>query len=382
MTSSSFVELVSHLLEAMGQKLDAARPIPEGLLLRTGDGFLYAFLGDPAEVSLQSVERLIRDAGPSGARLVVLTPGRLPLALIAALGEKGATIVESQRFRELARQLDLESYLGEAPHASVDRNRSRLLPSAQQLDLIMGRARTWAEWGVPALALRFYRQALSLKPEFLPARTGIGRALMALGLTDDADRTFDEVLAVRRNDVEARLGKAAVLGARGHPNQEIALYRSLLAEDPKRIEVRTHLMAALIAQNEWRAARTEIETMLTPNPEDPSLRFLHSVALEKTGAAGAGKEELDHAHQLGLTYERESALCGYLGIPAPPAPPAPPPEVPRVPETATRTPSEVVSDIPAQRSGTKPAISRRKRSASRPSKPTGTRRRSSPRKRK
>ncbi|MFZ0891245.1 MAG: tetratricopeptide repeat protein [Thermoplasmata archaeon] len=378
MTSPTFVELVTHLLEAMGQRLDAARPIPEGLLLRTGDGFLYAFLGDPAEVSLQSIEQLIREAGPSGARLVVLTPGRLPLALVAELSQKGATVVESQRFRELARQLDLESYLGEAPHASPEANKSRLLPSAQTLDLIMGRARTWAEWGVPALALRFYRQALSLKPEFLPARTGIGRALLALGLTDDADRTFDEVLATRRNDVEARLGKAAVLGARGHANQEIALYRTLLAEDPKRIEVRTHLMAALIAQNEWRAARLEIETMLGPNPEDPSLRFLHAVALDRTGSPDAGKEEREHARQLGLTFDRESALCGYLGIPPPVPPPLPPApvlleELPSPGASATR---------PRVRLPARTDAPKRKRASPRRAKSTSTRAHPSARKRK
>jgi tetratricopeptide (TPR) repeat protein len=378
MTSPTFVELVTHLLEAMGQRLDAARPIPEGLLLRTGDGFLYAFLGDPAEVSLQSVDRLIREAGPSGARLVVLTPGRLPLALVAELSQKGATVVESQRFRELARQLDLESYLGEAPHATPESNRSRLLPSAQTLDLIMGRARTWAEWGVPALALRFYRQALSLKPEFLPARTGIGRALLALGLTDDADRTFDEVLATRRSDVEARLGKAAVLGARGHANQEIAVYRSLLAEDPKRIEVRTHLMAALIAQNEWRAARLEIETMLVPNPEDPSLRFLHAVALDRTGSPGAGNEERDHARQLGLTYERESALCGYLGIPPPTPPPLPP-----VPEPTESLPNvDTLPPLPRDRPVARSGGSKRKRGSPGRGKPVTARTRASPRKRK
>jgi tetratricopeptide (TPR) repeat protein len=378
MTNPSFTELVSHLLEAMGQRLDAARPIPEGLLLRTGDGFLYAFLGDPAEVSLQTIARLIQEAGPSGTRLVVLTPGRLPLALVSELTQKGATVVESQRFRELARQLDLESYLGEAPHASPERNRSRLLPSAQQLDQILGRARTWAEWGVPALALRFYRQALNLKPEFLPARTGIGRALLALGLTDDADRTFDEVLAARRNDVEARLGKAAVLGARGHPNQEIAVYRALLAEDPKRIEVRTHLMAALIAQNEWRAARVEIETMLVPNPEDPSLRFLHSVALRRTGSADAGDTELEHARQLGLTYERESALCGYLGIPAP-SPPPPPPAPPELAAPTGELPTAGATR-PRPTTGTRPT--HRRRAAGRHGKSNRRLSQSRPRKRK
>jgi tetratricopeptide (TPR) repeat protein len=327
MAGASFAELVSHLLEAVGQRLDAAKPIPEGLLLRTNDNFLYAFVEDPGLLSMESVERLMREAGEPASHLVVLTPGRLPLALEALLRAHRATVVDGQRFLELARQLDLESYLGESPRAEVPAHRGRLLPSAQQLDQIMTRARTWLDWGVPALALRFYRQAAALKPEYIPAKTGIGRSLLALGLVDDADKIFEEILKVRRSDVEARLGKAAVLGVRGRTGLEIDIYRSLLAEDHRRVEVRTHLMAALISQNEWRAARTEIETMLQPHPEDPSLRFLHSVALERTGATRQGAEEREAARRLGLSYEREVTLCTHLGIdpPAAPPPPVPPP---------------------------------------------------------
>ena len=326
MATAPFVELSGAIVRAMGQKLDAAKPTPEGVLLRTSDGFLYAFLEDPAQISLADIGRLVAAEKELPQHLVVLTPGRLPLALGEEVAKGGGTLVEGARFTELARQLDLETMLGQGPRPPAHEAK-RLLPSAQQLDGIMHRARTWLDWGVPALALRFYRQASDLKPGFLPARIGIGRSLLALGLTVDAQRAFDDVLVLRPSDLEARMGKAAVLGALQKPEEEVALYRALLEEDDARTEVRAHLIAALIDLKDWDPARVEIEAMLNRTPEDPSLRFLHAVALEATGRKAVGQAERREARRLGLPYEREVALCQHLGLPPPPAPP---PERPAV----------------------------------------------------
>jgi tetratricopeptide (TPR) repeat protein len=317
--SANFVQLVNGLVEAMGQRMDSARTIPEGVLLRTDDGFLHVFLEDPNQVSLDLVRRLYTEEARLPVHVVVLTPGHLPLAITAEILQRSGTVVEAARFAELARQLGLESYLGEEPRPTAV-IRPRLLPSAQLLDAAMLRARTWLDWGVPALALRFYRQATQLKPGFLPARIGIGRALLGLGLVEDADRAFAEVLIVRPSDLDARLGRAAVLGARSRPKEEIAVYRALLAEDEARVEVRAHLLAALVELGDWDAARVEVEAMLEATPEDPQLRFLRSAALARTGEKEAAERERAEARALGLSYEREATLCQHLGLPPPPPP--------------------------------------------------------------
>ncbi len=336
MPGPAFTELVGKLIEAMGQTMDAVRPIPVGILLKTEDRFLYAFLENPDQVSLATIQDLFSESGGSPLRLVVFTPGRLPLALTAEIARQGATVVEAQRFHELVRSLGLETYLGEEPRAPRPEDRTRLLPSAQQLDAIMGRARTWMDWGVPALALRFYRQASELKPEFVPARTGIGRALLGLGLTSDAQRLFDEVLAAHPEDVDARLGRAAVLGAEGRPDDEIAVYRTILEVDPRRVEARAQLLAALIDVPAWSDALKELETMLVTSPEDPRLRFLYSVALDKTGKSSEALVERNRARSLGLSTESERSLSEHLGIPIPASvgsTPSEPPVVPLVPQT-------------------------------------------------
>lgn len=334
----------------MGQRMDAAKPLPEGLVLRTGDGFLYAFLEDPDQISLDTIRRVLQAGEGTPSHLVVLTPGRLPLAITAEVLQRSGTVVEAGRFAELARQLGLESLLGQEPRPPAAA-RPRLLPSTQQLDAAMDRARTWLEWGVPALALRFYRQAAELKPGFLPAKIGIGRSLLGLGLIDDADRAFMEVLAVRPSDLDAWLGKAAVLGGRAKQKEEIEVYRALLAEDDARVEVRAHLVAALVELGDWAAARVEVEAMLSSTPEDPQLRFLHSATLIRTGEKDAAEKEQAEARQLGLTLERETALCLHLGLPPPASPSdgaAPVPAPPRAKAAGRRSPPKTRRTAPAQ----------------------------------
>jgi tetratricopeptide (TPR) repeat protein len=318
----NFAEFVGRLVDAFGEQMEAVRPVDGLLSVKTRDGFLFAFLEDPNQISLEDVRRMFREVAPTPAHLVILAPARLPLAIGAEVVQQGGTLVEGQRFLELARGLGLETFLGEEPRAVVPRDRGRLLPSAQQLDTVIGRASDWMSWGVPALALRFYRQALQLKPEFTPAHVGVGRALLALGLREDADRAFDEVLRAHPGDVEARLGKASVLGAAGDVAGEVKVYRELLEETSDLPRVRAHLLAALLTEKQWSEARKEVSFMLRTVPDDPPLRFLLGVATSEGGNRSVGEREKQAARALGLTWEREKALCDHLGLEAPPPPSA------------------------------------------------------------
>ncbi|HEV2429000.1 MAG TPA: tetratricopeptide repeat protein [Thermoplasmata archaeon] len=343
MPAAAFAQLVSQLMEAMGQSMASVREVPEGMLVKTSDGFLYAFVEDANQVSLGFVQRLGLEVGSEGARLVLFSPGRLPLALSAEVLRRRGSVVDSGRFRELAQGLGLGALVGEEPRPDAPPKKDRLLPSARQLDEIMGRARTWGEWGVPALSLRFYRQAADHKPEYLPARNGIGHALLALGLPAESERAYDEVLTLDPANLDARIGKASVLGATGRIPEEIAAYRGLLSEDPSRFNVRAQLVAVLIDAKEWGSARTELEAMIGVAPDNGRLRYLHAAALEHTGEASAAKRERERARALGLPFEREQQLAQALGLP-----PLSAPEVARTPTPARAKPAPKVAAIPAK----------------------------------
>ncbi len=343
MAEPVFSHLVGDLVEAMGQTLAAVRPVPEGIYLRTSDGFLYAFVEDPHGLSLATVQRMVEAAPGGGRRLVVFCRHHLPLALTAALAGAGATSVEGPRFGELLRMLGLGAYVGEAPPAPPEQ-RPRRLPSAVFLEELMTRGRTWLSWGVPALALRFYRQAAGLKEGFLPARVGAANALLALGLLPEAAAELADVLAADPAHPEARLAHAALLGLEGHPDRELAEYRTLLEERPDDLTIRAHLVAALVDHRHWEAARGELARMLRQVPEDPRLRFLHAAALEHTGALREAEAERLRARSLGLPAERERELARELGLPEPVFPPTP---VPGTPPAGAPAPGSVPSPVPA-----------------------------------
>lgn len=357
--SPAFSELVGQLTEAFGQRVEAMRPTDEGFLLKTSDDFLYAFLEDPAQVSLASVQRLLHEAADRPSRLVVFSPGRLPLALTAEVTSKGATVVDGGRFKELVTGLNLGSFLGEEPRATGLRPAARQLPSARQLDEIVIRARTWLEWGVPALALRFFRQALDLKPEFAPARNGVAKSLLALGLLPDAQKIFREVLEASPDNLEARMGLGAVAGAAGKPGEEIAIYRKLIEEDPTRTEVRAHLVAALIDGNRWTEVAPELKHMLAATPEDARLRFLHGAALQKIGNESEGRREMERARALGLEFETERALSAHLGLPPPKRPEAPAGGVPASAAPARSRAGRKVVKAPRRKAAGHPGPRRR-----------------------
>jgi tetratricopeptide (TPR) repeat protein len=322
MAGLPFAELVGELTETFGQQMGSSRRTEEGLRLRTTDGFLYAFVERPDAVDEALVARFLSETPGGPRRLVVFVRSELPADRSAALRAAGATVVEGPRFSELVHSLGLGRYLGEEPRPEPSRETRRLLPSAQRLDSLMHRARTWQEWGVPALALRFYHQAAELKPGFLPARTGVAVSFLSLGLAPEARQAYEAVLAADPQNPEARIGLAAVLGLEGQPEAEIAAYRALIAEVPEQISFRAHLVAALLDHQRWAEARAELDVLTGRLPEDPRLRFLHAVTLEKTGA----EAERELSLQLGLTSEPPVAAVppARTGPPASPEGAAPP----------------------------------------------------------
>ncbi|MCI4323348.1 MAG: hypothetical protein L3K03_04935 [Thermoplasmata archaeon] len=325
MPSPAFAEMVSRLVEEFGLSLGAVRQGDEGIRLATLDGFLYEFVEDPAAWPASVAEKVIHET-PHGARhLVVFSPLPLSPSTSSSLTNSGATVIEGARFGELARSLGLGSYLGESPPAEVVPDRAPRLPSAELLDTILSRARVWTQRGVPALALRFYRQAVELKPEFLPARNGSAGALLGLGLVPEARSSFEEVLRLDPENLEARLGLAAVKSAEGDIDAELADYERLLLEDPDRTVVRASLVAALLEYRRWDHARREIHEMLRRVPDDAQLRFLSGIALTRMGDKRAGEAERSAARRLGLPFERERVLCEQFGLPAPQPPAIVPP---------------------------------------------------------
>ncbi len=307
MEAGAFVRLVGEMLEAMDQRLSAARPVRDGFVVLTTDGFLFVFAPRADRISPPSVRHWLAPNEVPAERLVLFSPEPVSDSVREEVSRGGGTVVCGPAFANLVRQLGIDSPLVPPSRRVADTSRGHYLPTLERLEAILGRAQSWEESGVPALSLRFYRQAAALKPEYLPALIGVARSLANLDLWKESDAAWKEVLALHPDDTDARLGRAIMLGALGRTDREIRAYRGLVRDVPGLTAAHAGLLAALIESEQWPDARTEAETMLRASPSDAHLRLLSAVISERIGDAEGARLELSTARALGLTPEAEAA---------------------------------------------------------------------------
>lgn len=316
MDPAGFTQLVRDLVEAMGQRLEAARPIPQGLALRTSDDYLYVFVEDVERGSPEAVRAWCEEGDVPAERLVVFALAPLPPSWGPEVQRGGGTVVAGRDFQRLVDELGIDSPLVERD-PSIHRPLGSALPSARELDADMLRARTWESAGVLPLAARFYGHAVALKPEFLAGWVGLGWAKTGMGAWDEAEAAWNRVLALDPGSVEGRMGLAAVAGGRGNVDHEMAIYRTILADHPRLTAPRAALVAALVDRGLWADACREVESLLALNPSEPRLRFLHAVFLERSGGdASVVASERAEARRGGLTEGEGEELMRSFGTPA------------------------------------------------------------------
>lgn len=312
MDRAAFTQLVRDLIEAMGQQLEAARPIPEGLALRTTDGYLYVFVDDTGSGSTEAVARWCAEGNVPADHLVVFALAPLPDPWADELRKEAATTVVGPEFRRLVDELGIDSPLIERD-PSVHRPLGAALPSARELDADMIRAQTWQRAGVLPLASRFYERAVKLKPEYLPGWVGLAQVETEMGRWPEADLAWAKVSELDPGSVEAQMGLAQVAGARGDTEREVALYRALTASHPMLTAPHAALFAALVGERAWPQARSEVETLLRIAPSDPRLHWLHAFVVERGGGPSElVRSEQARARELGLTDGEAAGLVRSL----------------------------------------------------------------------
>ncbi len=310
MASRGFVAQVEAVAEAFGLSPQAVKNEPEGLYLRTADGLVYVFFEGPHATDRPRLRTLFDRAREEGEALVVLSPAPLPPADHDFLVEQKVAEVTGERYRLLLVNLGLDPGEQEAPAPGV-------LPTAFQLDEQMARARHWEAWGLPALALRFYEQALRLKPGFTPAMVGAGNALAGFGQWDRAEGLFTQALSVSPALWSARLGLARVQAGRGHPRRALGMIQELWEVHPGEPVVQAHLVETLCALGDWKEALPHVQALVKASPTDPYLHALLSLCLAGRGAREEAQRERELADRLGMTEELWSGLRRSLPRPAP-----------------------------------------------------------------
>ncbi|MBW8875162.1 MAG: tetratricopeptide repeat protein [Acidobacteria bacterium] len=302
---------VGEQLAAAQQRLtalaSAAGPRAQGLAAAYGDlGMLYHAYGlrEPAEACYRNAARLAPGDSrwPHALGLLLQEGGRLDEAAAAferALRLQGTDVAALVHRGEIARlqgrSEEAEDWLRKA--LAVD-------PSCAAARAILGQ--TALDRRDFTAAVKRLEAALAAVPEanrlhylLAQAYRGLGEPAKAqehlakagqVGVRP-ADPFADEIEALRTGE-RVRLARARTAYQNGRYGEAAALYRTVVADRPDRVEARINLAATLVQLGDRAAAVAELKEALRRDPASPTAHFNLGTLLALEGPSAEAREHL------------------------------------------------------------------------------------------
>jgi Flp pilus assembly protein TadD len=139
------------------------------------------------------------------------------------------------------------------------------------------------ERGEVEAAIRHYRMATSISPDYVPPRNNLGVALLEVGQASEAIPLLEQVERSRPRDVQVRIHLATALQKVGRVNEAVLRYRDAAHLAPNDIAVHGALGNLLLSQGKTDEAIAEYLEMVRVAPRDPSPRQNLAVAFFAKG---------------------------------------------------------------------------------------------------
>jgi tetratricopeptide (TPR) repeat protein len=304
--------MVESIAESFGQRLIDAKNAGETTFLSTPDGFLYAFVEEPKRMTPKFVTTLMEKGLEDFKHIVILCTGNMAPEVLEHVKGDRVSVVQGDQFDYLLHALGVVDLM--MPPAPPLEGRSTL-PTATRLDKLMHLGKDWMDLGVPALAARFYGEAVTLKPEYVPAHLGAGEAYLALGMGDLAQKCFDTVLSLQEGNMQARVAKARLHGLHGRIKQEIDDLESILKETPGSAVVRAHLIAALVEAKKWDDAISQVDALIKIVPTEGRFHAMRAACNVHLKDRDAALKDEDKAIALGLSREDVGKVYSTMHLP-------------------------------------------------------------------
>lgn len=132
-------------------------------------------------------------------------------------------------------------------------------------------------------AIKDYREAARLQPDYAPAHNNLGVILYSQGKIDEAIPHFQAALDSRPDYAAAHDNLGLALQAQGRLVEAIEHYKAALALSPDWVNCRGHLAQAYIVARKYSDAKRELEAAMFNRPDEGALIFLLGLTLEKQG---------------------------------------------------------------------------------------------------
>ena len=182
---------------------------------------------------------------------------------------------------------------------------------ADEAALLHEAGRTELAHGRPAAGLAYFRSALRVDREFLPALVALGDAYDAAGDRREAVRAWERAVETHPAlPLLARLEHA--YREEGRPSRMIALYREAITRAPDDVALAVALGRVYLELEMLDEAADELEKVEMRAPEMPLVHAYLGAVFERRGDTTAAFEEYRRALRLGHVFEwpHVCAACG------------------------------------------------------------------------
>jgi len=161
------------------------------------------------------------------------------------------------------------------------------------------------------LALRFFQDAVRLKPNLYNALSLSGLASYALGKLDDAEKYLRRALAAG-NDRLAMNNLAILYHGQRRYDEAIAVYDAMMRQEPDDVRVAMARASALFEKGDLEKATAAVETILARFPKNVDALELGAFCYSRAGNRDVALNYLEHAAELAASDD--SILTNYAAM--------------------------------------------------------------------
>jgi tetratricopeptide (TPR) repeat protein len=166
----------------------------------------------------------------------------------------------------------------------------------------------------PADAVRLFDKALTLDPNYIPARMSLAEALADDGKNDQAAGEYRKVLRLDPEQVDAHCNLACALAAQGKTAEAMTELQQALRLSPSDASAHCNLGNLLMDQGKLDEAASEYRAALRSKPGSPEIHSNLGAVLAQQGRRQEARDEFNEALQLDPSFtqarERLKALTG------------------------------------------------------------------------
>jgi tetratricopeptide (TPR) repeat protein/SAM-dependent methyltransferase len=162
-------------------------------------------------------------------------------------------------------------------------------------------------------AVRHYRDAVRLKPDYADAHTNLGNALTQLGRHGDAATCYERVIALKPS-AEAHYNLANTLAHLRRLDDAVSHFQRALALKPDLVGAHNNLANALVAQGRSDDALMHFQRALALDPNLLEAHVNLGTALLEQGKLDAAAAQLERAVSLNANFAEAHANLGNVRL--------------------------------------------------------------------